>query len=425
LADIKNFILSTGAKLIVKKVGHNNIIALKLLFPAGPFLEPKNKEGLSNIAIKATINGTKRLSSGKLADQIESLGADLSLSVGKDLAVYSLQCTKDVLPRSLALFTEILSEPRFSQSGFLTEKMAALMEQKELDDQPMDFAFDNFRQIMFKNHPYAHRNIGTRDSVNSISRESAESHFWRLLDPALITISAVGDIDSGYLQDVFMKCFDKISKYRKQSGYIKKTGKGRHTGPRLNQTTNTNRNDGRITVLIKQSSAEWGVWGYLIPDIKSKDMPTLTILNTIMGGSMDSRLFVNLRDKKGLAYDIGSILWSGKMGGVWTIKWGTHPDNRDTMLAGVKKEIDKILTKRASKREIDSSIAYKIGTYLISQETNMGQASSYGYYEAIGLSYDYAEKYINMIKQVTPEKILEVANKYLKSETLVLVGPNK
>ena len=150
-------------------------------------------------------------------------------------------------------------------------------------------------------------------------------------------------------------------------------------------------------------------------------------MNTILGSSgLSSRLFLELREKQGLAYTVRSVFEPYMLSGNFFVYIGTEPKNIKTSLEGFKKEIDKIMTELISDEELETAKNNAIGKRQFYQEVNMLEASLKGYYEFIGLGFDFEEKIKQMIKSVTKEQLLEVAKKYFSTpNALCVLAPKK
>jgi predicted Zn-dependent peptidase len=171
------------------------------------------------------------------------------------------------------------------------------------------------------------------------------------------------------------------------------------------------------------SEAEWLVMGYLAPPIASKDYAAMKVLDSIMGGSMNSRLFTELRDKKGLAYQVGSMYPSRLGPSIFATYIGASPENHDGVVAGILEEVERIKNEPVPEEELERAKTYIKGTFIMSQESNMGQASLYGTYEMLGVGYQFVDQYPALIGEVTAEKVQQAARAYLNFYTLTTISP--
>ena len=183
-----------------------------------------------------------------------------------------------------------------------------------------------------------------------------------------------------------------------------------------------------VSVIEKEDANQAQVFqGWRTPSIFDEDYPVLSLINTIMGASgLSSRLFLELREKQGLAYTVRSVYEVFLTSGHFFVYIGTEPKNIQTSIDGFKKEMDKIMNEPISDEELENAKNNAIGKRQFYYQTNLIEAMTSGYYEAFGLGYDFEEKLINSIKAVTKEQIMEVARKYFsKSSALCVLAPKK
>ena len=139
---------------------------------------------------------------------------------------------------------------------------------------------------------------------------------------------------------------------------------------------------------------------------------------------MGARLFTNLRDKQGLAYQIGSSYSALESAGHIFLYMGTHPENKKRAYQGLLLEAKNISLEPPSDKEVEQALNKTLGNFLLSHETLLAQASYLARYEAAGLGYDYDEIFPEELKKVTAIDIQNAARKYLQNGTIFIVGPN-
>ncbi len=164
------------------------------------------------------------------------------------------------------------------------------------------------------------------------------------------------------------------------------------------------------------------IQGWLVPAIGSEDYPKLMLLNIILGASgLSSRLFLELREKKGLAYTVRTSYENHLKGAVFSIYIGTEPSNIQTSIEGFKIEIEKIKNELISEEELHNAKNNIIGKQQFLTETNSQQANLMAYYSISGKPYEYQKQVIEAIRKITPEELKECANKYFTDDYVLAV----
>ena len=175
---------------------------------------------------------------------------------------------------------------------------------------------------------------------------------------------------------------------------------------------------------IKKEDAQQAqiIQGWLVASIGHEDYPKLMLLNVILGASgLSSRLFLELREKKGLAYTVRSSYENHSKAAVFSIYIGTEPSNIETSIAGFKEEIKKIKTTLVSEEELYNAKNNIIGKQQVITETNSQQANLMAYYAITEKPFDYQKEVIEMLKKVTSQELLDCANKYFTDDFVLTV----
>ena len=159
--------------------------------------------------------------------------------------------------------------------------------------------------------------------------------------------------------------------------------------------------------------------------LNKKDYATLEVIDSLLGSGMSSRLFKNLRDKDGLAYQLGSQYAPNVLKGAFIVYIGTNPQNLDYATKKLQQEVFRLKTEFVGSKELQDAKDKLLGNYIISQETNLDKATTIGWFEASGRGYQFDDEYVKLINSVTESDIIEVANKYFNNNyVLSIVKPD-
>jgi predicted Zn-dependent peptidase len=163
--------------------------------------------------------------------------------------------------------------------------------------------------------------------------------------------------------------------------------------------------------------------GYLSPSVKQEDYATLKLLSTYLGNGLSSRLFVELREKRGLAYDVSAFYPTRLDTSQFVIYMGTAPENTKVALEGLRYEAERLCSSELSSEELQAAKNKLLGQYALSKQTNAEIAQLYGWYETLGLGIEYDAQFQEAVAHITPEQAQAAAARYLQDPYTSLVGP--
>jgi len=177
-----------------------------------------------------------------------------------------------------------------------------------------------------------------------------------------------------------------------------------------------------VTQHIPTSETAWIMLGWQTDGVvNSKDFVTLQVIDTLLGTGMSSRLFKSLREKEGLAYQLGTGFSDHYLKGSFVLYIGTNPQTLEKAKQGLFDEINKLKTEYVGDKELSEAKEKLIGNFIISLETNLEKASLNGEYETLGLGYQYIDNYAQLVNSVKDSDILEVANKYFNNNYVMSI----
>jgi predicted Zn-dependent peptidase len=162
--------------------------------------------------------------------------------------------------------------------------------------------------------------------------------------------------------------------------------------------------------------------GYFAAEVNSQDYPILKLLNTYLGNGLSSRLFVELREKRGLAYDVSCFYPTRLDPSQFVVYMGTAPQNTEIGIKGLEKEVKRLCEQPLSSEELQAAKNKLLGQYALGKQTNAEFAQIYGWYESLGLGIEFDQQFQNQIMHITPEIAQKVACNYFDDYFLSVVG---
>lgn len=393
--------LACGTAILTRPLKANDIVVVRAFLPMGPLYEKESEAGVSSLLQGVLTRGTAHRTATEVQDALADLGAEMDASSGNDLGIVSLRATVHTWESALELFVETLTEPALAAEEVRTEVEQTLGALEAREDQLMARATDLFRERFYGEHPFHKRVMGYPETVSGFDRDAVAAAARRYYRPVPPIVVAVGRFDPTRLLERLERGFGPTPLVPDEP----------RPGP-PEPGSGTER-------LELDREAAYLVHGYPAPSWKDEDYPAARVLDAILGGSMSSRLFIELREKRALGYQVSSI-YNDQLDGSFLAGYiVTDPARADQAAAGLAEQFRRIVEEPVGEDEIVAARRYLRGSYLIGAETNAAQAMRLGRQEVYGLGQDFGDRWLAAIEAVTPEEIQALGRRWLDREPTV------
>ena len=404
--------LPCNIKLIINHNHLNDIVAMTIYSKGGNYIE--KKPGLGTITATLMLKGTKKYSSLDLPQTMEQNGIIIEPSNGSDMFSIAVKTTKNDLPLTFELLDEIVNNASLDEQQLekiKKEKLQAIQRNRDL---PVNIALEEFKTAIWQGTPYGVTGKILEKTIPTINHDDITEYYNGLFYPENLVISVNGNVNDSDIINGITKifCLDKQTSAKK---FDYNTYKNVFKPLGANKTVKQ----------AKESEAAWVVMGWLTDGVENqKDVASLQVIDSILGGGMSSRLFNRLRDEQGLAYQVGSSFAANVNKGVFALYIGTNPNTAQHSKNELLKQVNLLKKEFVSDKELQEAKDKILGNFVLARETNMEKASTLGWYELSGRGYDYINKFPELIKSVTATDIIRVANKYFEQPyVLTIVAP--
>lgn len=366
---------------------------------------PEKLPGVYSLAARLLLQGTKKYNSEQLANEFEKYAIDLSCDMFPNFLRFKFVCLNEDFSKAVELLYEIITNSTFEE--FEKERIKLIGEMTAELDSPRTLTMDLYCRKMYENHYYGNSLTTVLENLEKITKEDVIEAYQTILNNSKKVLAIVGANPKDEVLEQVRNTLGKLPNsidgdFNIERPVLTETKYAENVKSDLNQAH-----------IIK---------GWQVPTYGEQDHPALILLNIILGAcGLSSRLFLELRDKKGLAYVVRSSYETYKLAGNFMIYIATEAKNIDVSLQGFNEEINKIRTYPVSEKELADAKNNLIGKCAFLEETNLQQACTYGKYGVIGFDFDYTEKMQELVQKVTPEQILECAKKYFTDDKYVLV----
>lgn len=402
-------VLANGLVVLVTENPVADIVSARIFVGAGLLQEPLEQAGVAHLLAAVLTKGTHQRSAWEIAEQVESIGASLSASAATDYFLLSLKTVSADFANLLTLGAQLLRFPSFPAPEVDLERRLSLQAIRSQQEQPFAVALEQLRQILYGHHPYAHSTLGTAATVANLERTNLEHFHQRYFRPDNLVVSLAGRIQ---FDSALALVEEVLGDWSTPAAAL----------PALDLPPVIPRPQRRGTAQQTQQSIVQV--GYLAPAIAAEDYIPLKLLSTYLGNGLSSRLFVELREKRGLAYEVSAFYPARRSTSFFVAYLGTAPDNTATALKSLEEEMGRLATTPLSPEELATLKNKILGQHALGKQTNAQIAQIYGWYETLGLGVDYDRQFQTAIAALSAEQVYEVAQRYFTGAPYVsLVGP--
>ncbi len=409
--DTIKYQLENGATLIITQNTANDIIAMEIASRGGNNLE--KIPGIATITADTLLKGTRKYKNQELALLLEENGIIISPSARGDSFGIAAKFTKNEKALALDILEEVINKASLDSFDIERAKADKMHSIKNKNNTPDALAFDEFKTALWQGTPYGNTGKILQNTLPSIQREDIVNYYNNLFPAENVVITINGNVDNQEYINYFSKLLTNGNKQP-----IKLTDYKNIFKPLQKN---------KIVKVNKDSQACWILLGWLTDGTTNqKDWATLQVIDSILGTGMSSRLFNNLRDEQGLAYQVGSSFSANVNKGVFALYIATNPNSALTSKQGMFKEIERLKKEFVTDKELAEAKDKLLGNYVLSMETNMDKASIVNSLEISGRDYCFLEQYPQLINSITVQDIIKTANKYFNQPyVFTTVGQSK
>jgi len=407
--EIHCYEMVNGAQLFVMPRRSVPVVAARAAFLGGTLAEDETHAGISSFLSATWLRGTSSHSSADFARTAENLAADVDGFSGRNSLGATLECPVEALEPTLDLFAELLLEPAFDPEEIERERSDTLAAIERQEDRLAQLAYLLFAKTHFQNHPYRLPTIGSAESVQRFDADLLRAHHARLIRGDNMAIAVSGDVDPDAIAARFSARLGAIP-----AGGFEAPCPPAEAAPR----------EIREAELRKDRAQAHLVIGFRGLTVADPDRFALEVVVQLLAGQ-GGRLFLELRDRRSLAYAVSANNTEGIAPGHLTVYIATAPEKLDEARAGMLRELEKLVQEAPSDEELERAKRYLIGNHAIGLQRNAAHAGLISLNARYGLGPDADSDFPERVAAVGKEEILRVARRIidLDAYTLAVVRP--
>jgi len=404
---ITRHLLPNGMTVIVRENPAAPVVTASLQVRAGSRFETPETAGITNFLLRTMIRGTSRRSATELAEAAEEIGGSLDAS-GE---VESAEIRGEALARQweglLGLIAEVALEPSFPGEEIERERRLILSQIKTRAETPFTLSLDALLRELYGSHPSAWPGLGLPSAVGRFARGELVAHYRAVFQAERVVLAVSGQVSHARVVRTSERLFAKLP--RSGAGEVGAAAPATPVGARR--------------VLERPAQQAQVLVGYLGPGLSDPAYPAVRVLGAVLGGGMAGRLFVELREKRGLAYALGVLIPFRTGPSFFVTHLGTAPENSAAAEAGLLAELERIRQAPVGREELARAKAYLLGNFALDRRTNARQAWYLAFFEVIGAGWDFPERYAQALDAVTAADVEAAAQRFLVRPTIVVLQP--
>jgi predicted Zn-dependent peptidase len=362
--------------------------------------ETAERGGIAHFVEHMLFKGTSSRSAEDIAQQIDSIGGQLDAFTAKEYASYYIKVLDEHLPLAIDVLADIVRNPAFSPEDIEREKKVVLEEIKMVEDTPDDLVHELFTQGFWENHPLGRPILGTPETVESLNAPLLRDYFGGVYNAKNLIVSAVGNVEHARVRELVQEKF----------GSLTPAGE-----PAIEDSPQVARKILIRNKELEQSHVCLGVGSYAQ---NHDDRYASYVLNTLLGGSMSSRLFQNVREKRGLAYAVFSGLSAYRDAGSFTIYAGCSNEAVGEVIDLCVEELRVVKNAPVSDAELRRSKDHLKGSLMLSLENTASRMSHLARQEIYFDRQFGLDETLVGIERVTREDVQRVAADLFRNGSL-------
>jgi predicted Zn-dependent peptidase len=403
---IRHSILPSGVRVITEAMPSVRSATVGIWADVGSAAEQPERRGISHLVEHMLFKGTQRRTAREIAEAMDGVGGNLNAFTDKESTCYYAHVNDRHLPLAIDVLGDMFLHSQFDAAELRKEQSVVLEEIKMYDDSPDEMVHDLFTRTMWRGSHLGEPTIGYAETVSAIDRAALQGWMRDRYAPQTVVVTAAGNIDHDAVLELVATAF---------AGF---------TGSATSPVADRPRHTPAVSVTTKDTEQAYVLLGSRGLSLRDDDRYALSVLDTILGGGMSSRLFQEVREKRGLAYSVYSFQQSYRDAGLFGISAGTSPDRVQECVDVIVHELDAIMSG-VTDAEVSLAREHLKGSMTLALESTSSRMMRLGRNELVygrQISPEEVEAAIDAVQRADVERI---ARAVLAPETrgLCVLGP--
>ena len=404
-------VLAGGLRVVTQTMPAARSVSVAILVGVGSRHEDDREAGLSHLLEHLVFKGTRGYpDAGSLSAAIEAVGGSANASTDRELTVFSAKVPREQLDTALEVTAELALRPLLRRADLLSEKPVIVDEIRMYVDSPTDHVFTLFDELLFGKHPLGREIAGSPGSVRRQTIDAVRRHWATWYGPDRVVVAAAGALDH---ETVVRAAEDWLGDLRGLPD-----GRRRVIAPKPSPAG---------ALAVRHRALAQGNLCLGMPGVARDhaDRWALDLLSAVLGDGMSSRLFLELRERRSLAYDISTFGSSYSDCGTFGVHAGFDPDHAEQVVGGILDELERVVNDPVPDAELERARAYTRGRLELRMEDSAAVAGWLGSGESLLPRILTVDEVLERLDAVTADDVLRVARRYVRPDRarLAVLGP--
>ena len=399
-------VLPNGFKVVVQERPGTGVVSAVLIIKTGVIEEMDTYPGITAVVQAMMLRGGGKDKFIPLQEMMEADGCIVKSSAKTDYAYILMMATKDTFRVNLKRLIDVVKAPLFDDKGLQEEKKKLIF---NIENSRTSYQYINeiFLESFYRYHPYRQPIYGNKNTVAKLDLTKVKEYYLKNYCANRMTLAICGDVEGS---DILELCKNQLSdmprgEYKNLDILWEPVGQEKKV------------------YLSTASNLAWIYVGFPAPGIKSPDYPAMKVIQSVLGEGLSSRLFIELREKEGLAYELDATYPELEGPSHMLVYVVTNLHGLRKSRKKIFEEINKLKKTPLTLDELDAIKRKILGKYLVERENSAGRATNLAYVVALGMGRNYDEAIMRKIQSVTSQDVQNAARKYLENFTVLVVEP--
>ncbi len=402
----RKLVLDNGVRVVSERIPTLKSVTVGIWVNTGSRDEQPSQAGYSHFIEHMFFKGTRSRSAADISREIDGLGGEMNAYTTRETTTFYVKVLDQELPRALELLSDLFHHSRLEPREVEKEKQVVIEEIRMVQDDPEDFVQELHAGQVLGSHPLGRSILGREETIRKLRRHDLLGYIDMHYDPAQVIVAIAGNFEQAALERLVLRHFGKTKP-------VRSTVKQTRQPPQM-----------QGGVLVKQKPLEQVHLCLGLEGIAAghKDRYAVFALNNILGGSVSSRLFQEVREKRGLVYSIYSFLSGYSDAGTITVYAGTRAKEVKRVVELICREIARLARRGVEKKELERAKNQMKGSLMLSLESSHSRMNKLAKDELIYGSRTSLGEILAQIDRVTPEHVHSAGRQLFKLDRLAITG---